>query len=302
MINCIPKVIILFIISFYHSIASAQRFYVKVVEGYIFSSGSSAYNNADPNGLTAIQPSTDIAISADGGIATIKSLYGSIGVGNKIGLAGGYQLTEHIATELAINYFRSNTFTIGRFSSPLTTQAETCYLRGVDASPTIVIRANNKKFDPYVRAGIIVTIGGSLWIDTSIDQLNGGGVGTLLSVRAKSEVKSQFSMGMLGAAGMQFHITKLCSVFGEVEYKSFSLSSKSAHITNYTTNVFANGIGTEVPGQQLADLPEYRKTFLFSDEFQQATVGTNLTQPRTLPTQKVNLSGVGINAGFVWRL
>ncbi len=284
-------------------IVNAQKFYIKAVEGYIFSSASTAYNNADPNGLTLIQPSTDISISADGRTTTIRSLYGSIGTGYKIGVAGGYTFTDHLAVELAVNYFKGNTITIGKFNSGLTSQVENCYLRGVELSPTFVIRANNRKFDPYIRAGAIFTLGGSLWIDTYVDQPTAGDGGAALSVRAKSEVKSNFSVGVLGAAGMQFHITKECGVFVEAEFKSFSIGSKNARITEYTTSLDSDGATTMVPGQQLSDLPEYKKSFTFSDEFEQSTNGVvDLTQPHTLPTQKVNLSGVDINIGVTWTL
>jgi hypothetical protein len=76
---------------------TAQNFYLKAGAGYIFPASSAAYNNADPNGLTSIPPSTSISISADGSNATIKSLNGSLGTGYKFGLAGGYQFTKHIA-------------------------------------------------------------------------------------------------------------------------------------------------------------------------------------------------------------
>jgi hypothetical protein len=95
----------------------------------------------------------------------------------------------------------------------------------------------------------------------------------------------------------------VCSVFAEAEYKSFSIGSKSASITDYTTTITSNGQTSLVVGQQLADLPAYKKNFNFADNFQQAVSGSvDLTQPRTLPTQKVNLSGIGINVGLVWRL
>ena len=282
----------------------AQKYYLKVDGGYILPASGSAYNNADPNGLTSIQPSTNVTISSDGSTATIKSLNGSLGTGYKFGLAGGYQFTNHIAAELAVNYFDGNRILIGKYSSPLANEREVAYVKGFDISPTIVLRANTKIIDPYVRAGLLFTGPGKLWLRTSVYEPNGGGAGTTIAVRAKTEVKSKFSIGALGAAGINAHLNKRLSIFSEAEYKAFSITSKSAAITDYSTTATNSGVKQYVAGQQLSDLPEYQKNFVFSNRFQQPTntATIDLTQPRTLPTQKVNMSGVGLNIGITWKL
>ena len=274
---------------------NAQKFYLKAVGGYIFPASSAAYNNADPYGLTSIQPSTSISISADGSNATIKSLNGSLGTGYKFGLAGGYHFTKHIAAELAINHFSSNDITIGKYSSPLVNEKEVAYIRGYDISPTIVLSANTNKFEPYLRVGLIFTGPGSLWVKTTADEPNGGGAGTDIAVHANSKVNSKFSVGALGAAGIKINTNKRWSIFGEAEYKAFSITGKSAKITDYSTIASSHGQAHLVTGKQLADLPLYQKSFIFSNTFQQPTNATavDMTQPPMLPTQKVNLSGVG---------
>lgn len=283
---------------------NAQKFYLKAGGGYILPSSGSAYNNADPNGLTSIQPSTSIAISADGSTATVKSLNGSLGTGCKFGLAGGYQFTKNIAAELAVNYFDGDKILIGKYSSPLANQKEVAYVKGFDISPTIVLRANAKMIDPYVRAGLIFTGPGNLWIRTYVDEPNGGGAGTAIAVRAKTKVDSRFSVGILSAAGVNINLGKRFSIFSEAEYKAFSITSKSAAITDYTTSAINNGVKQNVAGEQLSDLPVYQMNFVFSNTFQQPanTTTIDLTQPRILPTQKVNMSGIGLNIGVTWKL
>ncbi|MBC7934490.1 MAG: hypothetical protein H7Y86_03900 [Rhizobacter sp.] len=54
----------------------------------------------------------------------------------------------------------------------------------------------------------------------------------------------------------------------------------------------------------MSNLPVYEKSFVFSNTFQQPanTATIDLTRPRTLPTQKVNMSGVGLNIGVILKL
>ena len=54
------------------SAAVAQEFYVRGGVGLHGESGKTEYNNADPNGLTNIQQSTDVTVNADGtGLKTL---------------------------------------------------------------------------------------------------------------------------------------------------------------------------------------------------------------------------------------
>ncbi|MBC7934489.1 MAG: hypothetical protein H7Y86_03895 [Rhizobacter sp.] len=179
---------------------NAQKFYLKASGGYVLPASGTAYNNADPNGLTSIQPYTSVTISAEGSKATVKSLNGSLGTGYKFGSAGVYQFTNHIAAELAVNYFDGKSILIGKYISPLATEREVAYVKVFDISPSIVVRANAKIIDPYFRAGLIFTALGTLWIRTSVDEPNGAGAGVDSAVRAKTKVKSKFSVGALGAA------------------------------------------------------------------------------------------------------
>jgi hypothetical protein len=101
---------------------------------------------------------------------------------------------------------------------------------------------------------------------------------------------------------MMVHLNHRWSLYAEAEYKAFSVTSKSASITEYTTTATANGQTQSVPGQQLSDLPVNKKSFTFSDQFSQAANGTDdSVSPKMLPTQKVNASGLGANVGMVFK-
>jgi outer membrane protein W len=275
----------------------SQEFYVSAGGGFIGQTGKTEFNNADPNGITGIQQSTDI--STDGTTLNVKSLNGTLGAGYKFNITGGYMFNPYLGAELGVNYFIGDKTRIGRFESPILISDEMSYIKGVDLMPAIYITPAFKKVNPYARIGTIMTAAGKLKIETSAKQINGGGAGTDILVNAKSEVKSKFSVGFAGAAGVTYPLNNKISLFGEVEFKNFSVKSKSAEIIEYTTTAVTNGQSQLVPGQQLADLPVSEKKFIFTDNYQQSlTTPASENEPRKIPTQYVNTSGTGINIGI----
>ena len=286
-----------------NTVNDSKKIYFRVSTGYSFQSGKTEFNNADPNGLTGIMQSTDIMVNADGSSVNVKSLNGTVGAGVKANIALGYMFSPYIGAEMGISYFHGDKTMIGRLRSPQAVSEENTYLRGFDVAPGIFLTPNFKSINPYARMGVIIPIAGELTIETMARKLNGGGPGTDLMVEAKSEVKSKFSVGYFGAVGVNYPINDNLSIFGEVEIKNLSIKSKSAEITEYATTAITNGQSQLIPGQQLADLPEYEKKFEFTDDYNQGTnTAPNQNAPRQIPTQFVNASGIGINVGVRFAL
>ncbi len=275
----------------------AQEFYVRGGVGLHGESGKTEYNNADPNGLTNIQQSTDVTINADG-TTRVKSLNGTLGSGFKANLTGGYMFNKYVGAEIGFNYFDGDKKTIGKLSTPEINSEAVAYLRGLDISPAILITPGFDKLNPYARIGALLTAAGKLTIESDVLALNAAGPGTDVKVEALTEVTAKFSVGFVGALGATYPIGKNLSVFGEVEFKNFSIKSKSAEIKEYVTTGI-NGSNTFlIPGQQLADLPQSEKNFNFSDDYNGSVLGDDPNQARTIPTQFVNASGIGVNVGI----
>lgn len=275
--------------------SQAQEFYVRGGLGFVTESGKTEFNNADPNGLTGIQQSTDITVNPDGSMR-IKSLNGTLGGGFKGNITAGYMFNNYIGAEVGFNYFSGYDKTIGKLNSPAIQSEEVAYLRGLDIIPAIYITPGLSKLNPYARIGAIIPTAGKLFIETTANQTNGGGQGTDIHVNAKSEVESKFSIGFVGALGVTYPVAPKLQIFGEVEFKNLSIKSKSAEITEYQTTAVTNGNAVLVPGQQLADLPVNEKKFVFSDTYTQGAPDPN--SPRRIPTQYVNASGIGVNVGI----
>ncbi len=276
--------------------AVAQEFYIRGGGGYSIENASTEFNNADPNGLTMIRQSTDVTVNPDGS-TRVKSLNGTLGSGWKGNVTLGYMFNPYIGAELGFNYFSSDNKTIGKLTSPVMNSEAVAYLEGLDVMPAIYLTPNFLGINPYARVGLLIPVAGHLEIDSKAYAINGGGPGTDISVNARTEVESKFSVGFAGAIGVTYPIGPKLHLFGEVEIKSLSIKSKSAEIKEYTTNAIVDGQAVPVPGQQLADLPVHEKKFIFEDEYTEgATPDEN--SPRRIPTQYVNASGLGFNVGI----
>lgn len=277
--------------------AVAQEFYVRGGIGLVGESGKTEYNNADPNGLTKIEQSTDVTVNADG-TTRIKALNGTLGSGFKANITAGYMFNKYVGAEIGFNYFDGDKKTIGKLNSPQIISSEVAYLRGLDIMPALYLTPGFEKLNPYARVGALMTGAGKLTIETEALAINGAGPGTDVHVQALTEVKAKFSVGFAAAAGVTYPIGKNLAVFGEVEFKNFSIKSKSAEIKEYVTTGI-NGSNTFlIPGQQLADLPQIEKNFEFSDAYSGVVQGEDPNKPRKIPTQFVNASGVGVNVGI----
>ena len=209
--------------------AIAQEFYVRGGVGLHGESGKTEYNNADPNGLTNIQQSTDITVNADG-TTRVKALNGTLGSGFKGNLTVGYMFNKYVGGEIGFNYFDGDKKTIGKLSTPEINSSAVAYLRGLDISPSILITPGFDKLNPYARVGALITGAGKLTIESDVLALNAAGPGTDVKVHALTDVTAKFSVGFAGAVGATYPIGKNLSVFGEVEFKNFSIKSKSAEI------------------------------------------------------------------------
>jgi len=279
-----------------NDVQHSKGFYLRAGGGFIAQSGKTEFNNADPNGITMIQQSTEI--STDGSTIHVKALNGTLGGGFKFNVTGGYMFNNYIGAELGVNYFYGSKETIGKFTSPQLISEEKAYIRGVDLMPAVYLTPNFKKLNPYARIGLVMTGAGKLTIDTNVTQIDGGGQGTDIVVNAKTEVKSKFSTGFGAAAGLTYPIGDKLSLFGEFEFRNFSIKSKSASIKEYETRAVTGGQSQLVPGQQLTDLPVSEKEFIFTDDYNlSATSPVPENEPRKIPTQFINTSGAGINIG-----
>ena len=281
--------------------SNAQEFYVRGGLGYSLESGGTEFNNADPNGLTQITQSTDISYGPDG--ARVKALNGTLGSGFKGNVTFGYMFNPYIGAELGFNYFSGEEKTIGKLNRPDIQSEAKAYLEGLDVMPAIYLTPAFSKLNPYARIGLLIPAAGKLHIDTQVYQptlLNEEDVviATDVNTRARTEVESRFSVGFAGALGVTYPISPKMHIFGEVEFKNLSIKSKSAEIKEFETIGNVGGNRIPLPGGQLADMPTNETHFEFEDAHTENPATANPNEPRKIPTQYVNASGIGFNVGI----
>lgn len=283
------------VLAFTSAKSNAQEFYIRGGMGYSMENASTEFNNADPNGLTMIQQSTDITVNPDGS-TSVKSLNGTLGSGFKGTVTVGYMFNQYIGAEMGFNYFTGEEKTIGRLNSPLIQSEAKAYLEGLDIMPAIFLTPGFAKLNPYARMGLLIPVAGKLYIDSQAYAPDGGGQDVDINVKAKTEVESRFSVGFAGAIGVSYPISPKLQIFGEVEMKSLSIKSKSAEIKEYETTAITPEGTALVPGMQLADMPKNETHFEFEDSYTEGE--EDPTKARKIPTQYVNASGLGFNLGI----
>ncbi len=275
----------------------AQKFYLKAGGGYKLQAGKTRFIDADPNGLTSIVPSLDINVNSSG-LATIEDISGTFGGGLELDLTGGYIINNYLAVELGIVYLKGDEKTIGKYQDAISSEEATGYLNGVLLSPSLVVDPGFSGINPYVRAGLVLTATGKLYVDTSVDVPGGGGPGTDIRVAAQTVVEPNFSIGYAGAIGALFPINEKISLFGELEFRNFTIDAKEGEIEEFSTVAISGGTSNPVPGQQLENLPVSSKQFIFSDSYQASVITEPPTnEPRTVPVQYVNAGSMGLNFG-----
>ncbi len=162
----------------------------------------------------------------------------------------------------------------------------------------MVINPKFSGINPYVRAGLVLTAAGTLYVDTNVDITDGGGPGVDVAVVAETVVAPSFSVGFAGAIGANYPINDKLSLFTEVEFKNFTIKPDKATIERFSTVALTPGGPVDIAGMQLADMPTSQKEFIFSDNFQQSVITEPASnQPRNIPVQFVNAGSLGINIG-----
>ncbi|MDX1666522.1 MAG: outer membrane beta-barrel protein, partial [Saprospiraceae bacterium] len=277
----------------------AQGFYVRAGGGYAWEAMTNQFNNADPNELTMITPSTETRVSSDGSTLTIEKIHGTLGEGYRYSGTVGYMVHSFIGLELEVTYFKGTETLIGSFDGPGFQSESTSSIEGFDAMPAVILTPGLEKLNPYARIGLLLTVAGDQEINTTVFEANGAGPGTDLRIGAEAEVESEFSVGYAAALGATYPLSDRLSLFGEAKFIAFTIESESASLEEFTTLAEMGGQAQPVPGQQLEDLPVSRKEFVFDDIIRQPAQGSPPpNEPRVLPSQRVNASSIGFNLGI----
>jgi hypothetical protein len=160
---------------------------------------------------------------------TTDAIKARLGTGSPFGIAAGYMLNKNFAAELGIDYFQGfNTKILNtRNGDESKTLISAIHLSIV---PSVVAKFQVCNMNPYVRVGLDVSV---------VNQVNTRMTGVTYLFRAAQTGNMNtrdyggITLGIKAAAGMEFPLSHLISIFGEIQATQISFSPKHGKVTKY---------------------------------------------------------------------
>jgi hypothetical protein len=135
--------------------------------------------------------------------------------------------------------------------------------------PSLVMQSDGKKWGVYSRFGVALPLNTHILLDQI--QTNAPGTGATSVDDFTMTIKSSFSLGFTGAAGVRYKISDRLSLWGEVSGLSLSVYIKQSeltaithngqsystsavsgnHVVNYSKNVTVDSTGANLPAYSI---------------------------------------------------
>lgn len=203
-----------------------------------------------------------------------------MGDGMPFSVAAGYYFGENLGIELGVDYFlafsHKTVDTRANSSDTYTTKMSGSMLSLV---PALVMRFTVDKIKPYARLGIIIGVVNSGKAKTS----------DIFSSNDYEETDKDYggvAIGAQAAVGVEYPLSKLLSLFGEVNLNGLSWAPTKGKITKYTEN----GV------DKLGNMTTKEKTWIYVKNLDETQSIAN-SDPNKYSTVNYSLTNVGIILG-----
>lgn len=184
-----------------------------------------------------------------GKLVSEESVTGSFGEGFRTGITAGYRFNARLGVELGVNYYTSRDKTMAQTRSdvPITPAGVYAFksvgqIAAFDLAPALVLfLGEHKGFEPYTKVGILVPVHGDLEITSdayapiAFNPTTGAPV-AFGNVHSVDKVKPNPTVGFMAALGTSYKIAKNLSLFGELEYRNFTVHGKTKETTEFKVN------------------------------------------------------------------
>ncbi|HLC82440.1 MAG TPA: outer membrane beta-barrel protein [Bacteroidia bacterium] len=267
--------------SLFISPIQAQGVYMGLGGGYGFAAGKQSFFDDYKTTVSATSTSQ-----------TNTSHPFSLGKGVNAGLYAGYMFNKNVGAELGVSYLigSKNVFTdeytnTGPFPSSSKTEM-TWKGRMIRLVPTIRMTAGENKLHPYMKAGLIIGVGGKVYDDTHSESTSSS---TTTVTERSWEYYGGTSLGFHGAIGLNYMVSDKIGIFAEVagNYQNFSV--KKGSMTKYTID----GV------DQMSSLDKIDKEVEFVDSYTYDSSATpNVNQPDQSTKFFMPFSSIGVNLGL----
>jgi len=169
--------------------------------------------------------------------SVVKPTKGTFGGGLTATFTPGFMLSENMAVELGISYYKGSTKTVNKImysdeSAKLDLTAKANQLR---LTPALMFRTSGDLY-AFSKIGIVLPImGKSKYEEVSLNYYTSDD-GSNMRVTQKGEYKNKFSMGFVGAIGAGYALSSDLSLSLEIAYTALNIKPKSRTITSHNIN------------------------------------------------------------------
>ncbi|MGQ7945608.1 outer membrane beta-barrel protein [Flavobacterium sp. WC2509] len=265
-------------------------------------------------------PNTEVYAANGTTLVSRETNHGSFGEGFRTGLNVGYRFTTRLGVEMGVNYFtgkeKTMVETVNRLvaAGPIfVTGTAEGRINALDLAPAVVLfLGETHGFEPYTKVGVIVPVYGDLTIKTNRTYTTPAGN---VNTYAKDVVLPNPTVGFMAVLGTSYKLGKNISLFGEVEYRNFTVHGKSKETKEYTENgVDKLNTPTTFRGDASysashVDYVEQLNSGSNNVLFNPNTATTNITTDTTRPNEAMNdissyvgISGLGFTLGLKYSL
>jgi opacity protein-like surface antigen len=186
-------------------------------------------------------PNTDVYASNGTTLLSRETNHGSFGEGFRTGLTAGYRVSSRLGFEMGLNYFKSTSKTmvetVNRLVAPgpvFATGKAQGKITAFDLAPAVVLfLGESNGFEPYTKVGVIVPVHGDLTIETNRTYTTPAGT---VNSYTEEKVLPNPTVGFMAVVGTSYKLGKNISVYGELEYRNFTVNGKSKETNVYTEN------------------------------------------------------------------
>jgi opacity protein-like surface antigen len=254
-----------------------------------------------------------------GKLVSEESITGSFGEGFRTGITAGYRFNTRLGVELGVNYYSSKDKTMAQTISDLPITPEGVYsfksvgqITAFDLAPALVLfLGEHKGFEPYTKVGVLIPVHGDLEITTDAYApiaFNSSGVPTAFGdVHSVDKVEPNPTIGFTAALGTSYKLGKHISIYGELEYRNFTVHGKSKETTEFTVNG-NDALATRTKSQihtnyrDRLDINSNNALFNPNTATPDKRDTTRPNDPMDELSSYVGISGLGLTIGFKYSL
>lgn len=290
-------------------------------ETWYFKIGGSYFNQTASTEFPTVGGNLPLDRTYVGGkLVSEKSITGSFGQGFRTGITAGYRFNARLGFEVGVNYYTSNDKKMAQTASdvPITPAGVYSFksvgqITAFDVAPALVLfLGEHKGFEPYTKVGVLVPIHGDLEITSdayapiAFNPTTGAPV-AFGDVHSVDKVKPNPTIGFTAALGTSYKLGKHISVFGELEYRNFTVHGKTKETTEFTVNG-TDRLSTRTTAQRYTTYRD-RLDVNSNNPLFNPNTATPDTKDTTRPNDKmdelssyVGISGLGLTLGLKYSL